>query len=220
MNDDLSSAAGKSLAGWRDRSVIRQALVTLSLLALTLVGLSRFLAYIERRPGIVLPDPILALYPPVDVTWLTFAAIYLGIVIAIVALVRQPRLLIIAVQAYIVMIVVRMGMMYVVPFDPPETMIPLVDPLAELSAGGVLSRDLFFSGHTSTMFLLVLSARQPVIRGIFILCTALIAVLVLAQHVHYTVDVLVAPFVAYAAFRLVTLAHSRSDVDGGIPPSR
>ena len=34
--------------------------------------------------------------------------------------------------------------------------------------------------------------------------TAGVAVCVLAQHVHYTIDVFVAPFVAYASWRLVS----------------
>jgi hypothetical protein len=41
-------------------------------------------------------------------------------------------------------------------------------------------------------------------------CTVLVAVCVLWQHVHYTVDVLVAPFFAYASRELVFARHRRA----------
>jgi hypothetical protein len=42
-----------------------------------------------------------------------------------------------------------------------------------------------------------------------VVCTALVAICVLWQHVHYTVDVLVAPFFAIASRELVVALHVR-----------
>ena len=49
--------------------------------------------------------------------------------------------------------------MWATPLDPPPGMIVLEDPLVQLFGGASrpLTRDLFFSGHTSTMFLLFLA---------------------------------------------------------------
>ncbi len=66
---------------------------------------------------------------------------------------RRPRALVIGVQAYALLIVLRMVAMYVTALEPPSDMIALNDPLIEtVLKGKLLTRDLFFSGHTSTVF--------------------------------------------------------------------
>ena len=62
-------------------------------------------------------------------------------------------------------------------------------------------RDLFFSGHTATMTLLALAGRgrwRWVLGGL----TVAVGLLVLVQRVHYSYDVLAAPFFAGAAWWL------------------
>jgi hypothetical protein len=65
-----------------------------------------------------------------------------------------------------------------------------------------LTRDLFFSGHTATLFVLSLAMPTARLRGVGFAVTAFIAAGVLAQHAHYTVDVVAAPFFAYASYRI------------------
>jgi len=85
---------------------------------------------------------------------------------------------------------------------------PVLDPLVQVfGTGEVLTRDLFFSGHTATLALLALLAPGRTSRRFFVVCTLLVAVCVLWQHVHYTVDVLVAPFFAFASRELVFALH-------------
>jgi len=181
-----------------------RAVATVPLLAAALSGLAALVKWVERRPGAVLADPVLALLEPRDVTWLTFALIYAGILGAVALLARRPRLLVAGVQAYAIMALVRMAVMWVTPLDPPPGMIPLEDPLVQRLGGAsaVLTRDLFFSGHTSTLFLVSLAVPGPRARPFFLACTAAVATCVLVQHVHYTVDVLAAPFFAYGAWRI------------------
>jgi len=83
-------------------------------------------------------------------------------------------------------------------------MIRLEDPLVQGIGGAseALTRDLFFSGHTSTLFLIFLAVPGGRSRPIFLACTVAVATAVLVQHVHYAVDVLAAPFFAYGAWRL------------------
>jgi hypothetical protein len=188
---------------WRDpRFRVRLALTIPGLVA-TLAALARFLAWNEARTGVVLPDPVLALLPPRDLTWLTFGLIYLGIVAGVARLSAEPRRLVVAVQAYVVMVFFRILAMAVTPLEAPPGMIPLHDPLVRLfGPGTLLTKDLFFSGHTSTLFLLALAVPGRRSTGLFLVCTAAVGISVLAQHVHYTVDVLAAPFFAYASFRI------------------
>jgi hypothetical protein len=178
-------------------------LALVGLIAVLMV-MSRFLAWVELRPGVVLNDPVLALVPSRDLSWITFALIYLGLLSGVAMLLPHPRQLVLGMQAYAVMVILRMLVMSVTPLDPPIGMVALRDPLVQsVSSGEPLTRDLFFSGHTSTMFLLTLLAPGRATRIFFGVCTALVAVLVLWQHVHYTVDVLVAPLFAYVSWKLV-----------------
>ena len=140
---------------WSNRAFRHQAVVTVPLLVLVLSVLARFLERNEARQGVVVPDPVLAMFSPHDVTWLTFGLIYIGLIAAIVYLLRHPRTLLVAMQAYTLMIVFRIVAMSLLPLEPPPAMIPLNDPLVEiLGTGRLLTKDLFFSGHTSTLFLL------------------------------------------------------------------
>jgi hypothetical protein len=182
--------------------------ITVAALVAVLSTLASFLQKIELRPGVALDDPVLRLFSPLDFTWLTFAVIYLGLLVGVVLLSREPKLLLIALQSYVVMVVIRIIAMTLVPLEPPPTMIPLADPTVEyFGTGTLLTKDLFFSGHTSTLFLLFLTAQIRWQKMLFLACVVVVAVCVLVQHVHYTIDVFAAPFFAYGAYRLVVLGR-------------
>jgi hypothetical protein len=133
-----------------------------------------------------------------------------------VRLAKEPRALVLALQAYVVMVVLRIAAMAVTPLEAPPGMIPLHDPLVRLfGPGKLLTKDLFFSGHTSTLFLLALAVPGPRWKAFFVLCTAAVAFCVLGQHVHYTIDVLAAPVFAYASFRLAVLAGEAAESPRG-----
>jgi hypothetical protein len=189
---------------WADRGFRLRLLVTPPLLVGTLSALAALVKWVERRPGVVLPDPVLAMLAPRDVTWPVFTLIYVGIVLAVLLLVRSPVRLLLGMQGYVVMALLRMVVMWATPLDPPPGMIVLEDPLVQGFGGAAapLTRDLFFSGHTSTMFLLFLAVPGRATRAFFLAATAGVAFLVLVQHVHYAVDVLAAPPFAYAAWRI------------------
>ncbi len=189
---------------WADRGFRIRRLVTPPLLVATLSALAALVKWVERRPGAVLPDPVLAMLAPRDVTWPVFTLIYVGIVLAVLLLVRSPVRLLLGVQGYVVLALLRIVVMWATPLDPPPGMIVLEDPLVQGFGGAAapLTRDLFFSGHTSTLFLLFLAVPGRATRAFFLAATAGVAFLVLVQHVHYAVDVLAAPPFAYAAWRI------------------
>ena len=182
-----------------------ECIVSGALLVLVLNGFSRFVLWVEQRPGSILVDPLLSLFDAKPVTWITFLLIYGAVVMAIVNLLPNPRQLIHAIQSYILLVLFRIVLMWSAPLDPPLTTIPLADPIVEFFGTGiVLTKDLFFSGHTSLMFLLCLVCNKK-LRPVIILITIGVGVCVLIQHVHYLVDVLVAPFIAYASYRIVKI---------------
>ncbi len=190
---------------WRDafrRSKFKiEFTVTLVLLGLILIGLANFLNFVETRNGVVLNDPLLNLFEPIEVTWLTFGLIYISLVVAIIAFIKNPELLVTAFQSYIVMTLLRITAMYLLPLNPPQKMIPLGDPFVEyFGTGQLLTKDLFFSGHTATLFLLYLLVNSKSLKIFFLVSTIIVGISVLVQHVHYTIDVFAAPFFAYCSF--------------------
>jgi len=185
-------------------TVRRQAVVSVAAVVAALVGLSVFLPWVETRPGVVeLSDPVLERFAARDLSVPTFALIYGGILLGLVLLSRRPLDLMVALRGYAILAAFRIVMMWVTPLEVPPGAVRLHDPLIEsLGPAQVLTRDLFFSGHTSTMFLVAVSVRERWARGVLLIATVLVAALLLGQHAHYTVDVLVAPFVAWAAYGL------------------
>ncbi|HVP60318.1 MAG TPA: phosphatase PAP2-related protein [Myxococcaceae bacterium] len=211
MPDTPSSSAARAWTdAWAEPRFRREALLTAAGMLLVLTALARFLNWVERRPGVVLPDPVLAVLAPRDLTWITFALIYAGILTAVAVLLPTPRRLVLGFQAYVGLVLLRMAVMAVTPLEAPPGMVLLRDPLVQLlGTGQPLTKDLFFSGHTSTLFLLTLMAPGRGTRAFFLACTVAVAGCVLWQHVHYTVDVLVAPLFAFASHALVVRLQVR-----------
>jgi hypothetical protein len=178
----------------------------ISLLFLITVGvyIPHFFNFIQHRPGIVLNDALLNLFTPKDVSWYIFPIMYVSLVITFINLIPFPELFIRAVQAYTLLLLVRIVCLYYVPLEPSSRIIPLQDPFIGglFYSGTPVTKDLFFSGHVSTLFLLWLINPTPALKNILLLCTITVACLILLQHVHYTVDILAAPFFAWGCYRL------------------
>jgi hypothetical protein len=206
----LAPVSGLWRAAFRTRGFRMRVFVTAPVLVVTLFVLTHFLLWVETRPGSVLDDPLLRMFTPLNVNWVTFLFLYGGLVAGIAILSRYPERCVLAFQSYVVVVVFRIVAMTLVPLDMPATPFPLLDPLVEtFGTGTTLTRDLFFSGHTATLFVLFLVMPSKASRGLLLLCVLSVAVCVLLQHVHYTVDVVVAPFFAYCAYAVARNLNSR-----------
>ncbi|MGB5850005.1 MAG: phosphatase PAP2-related protein [Ignavibacteriaceae bacterium] len=185
-------------------------IITVLFLAVILFIFPNFLAFVEERQGVILADPILELFNPIDLTWLTFALIYISLIVAIFIFAAKPEILLLALQSYSLLVIFRMMVMYSAPLDAPEKLILLNDPFVQFfGSGEVLTKDLFFSGHTATLFLLFLLSDKKQLKIIFLISTVLVGIAVLLQHVHYTIDVLAAPFFAYASYRIAKIINGQ-----------
>jgi hypothetical protein len=206
----LAPVSGLWRAAWLSRGFRLRVFIAVPALLVTLAVLTRFLLAVEARPGGVLDDPLLRLFSPKDVDWVTFTLIYAGIAGGLLLLSRYPERCVLAVQSYVVLVVFRIIAMALTPLDPPAAIIVLRDPFVELlGTGTALTKDLFFSGHTSTLFLLFLVMPSKTTRAVFLFCVAGVAVCVLWQHAHYSIDVFAAPFFAYCAFAVARALNAR-----------
>jgi membrane-associated phospholipid phosphatase len=194
----------------RDKYFRNELIITLIVLAIVLSCFTLFLNYNENRDGIILADPILHFFKPIDLTWLTFTIIYLSIVLGLVYISQNPKTLIFTLQVYSLLLLIRMMMMFLLPLNPPLGMIPLNDPFVQnFGTGKILTKDLFFSGHTATIFMLYLVVDKKLYKRLFLVLTMVVGTSVLLQHVHYAVDVAAAPFFAYLSYRLVFLLQTK-----------
>lgn len=94
----------------------------------------------------------------------------------------------------------RIITIYLVPLDPPPGLIVLKDPLTSITYGGLylfISKDLFFSGHTANLFMFYLRLQKKRDKQFALFATIAVGSLLLVQHVHYTVDVIVAFIFTY-----------------------
>jgi len=194
----------------KDKKNLTEFVITAVIVTAVIIAFSHFLHFVEQREGVVLNDPLLNAFNPIDLTWLIFALIYLSLIIFVITTFNKPDKLLVAFQAYGLMLIFRTIAMYLTPFEAPETIILLNDPFVQFFAkGDILTKDLFFSGHTGTLFLVSLLAENKTLKTIFLILTILVGFAVLLQHVHYSVDVFVAPFVAYGSYRIIKNLHIR-----------
>ena len=162
---------------------------------ITLGSLPFFFQHIEQRNGIVIPDMVLNFFPSMDVSIPIFTMLWSMTILIIVRSVQSPKLFVTVLYGFVFMELSRMMTIILFPLNPPEHLIPLVDPLSNSFYGkSFITKDLFYSGHTATMFLFFLCFRRKTDKLLSLLCSIAVGVLVLIQHVHYTIDVIAAPF--------------------------
>jgi len=190
-------------SAWSSREYRIKAITAGCIFVGILVCLPLFFAWIEQRHGILLNDRVLQLIPAVDVSIPTFIIIWSMTAYLIYRALQDPGIFILFLVSIDVLFLVRMVTIVVFPFEPPGNLIPLKDPFSSLVYGGTdvfITKDLFFSGHTSIQFLIFLCLKKPMEKWIAVLSTLVIAVLVLIQHVHYTIDVCAAILFTYLIY--------------------
>lgn len=191
---------------WSARERKKEFVFSLSGLTAIMFAQLHFLHYNESRPGILLPDPVLALITPIDLSNLIFVLLYLGLIITVVQLLPHPERFSFGLQVYALFACMRILAMWLVPLNPPQGMIALADPvLSWAQTGKQLNKDLFFSGHTATMYICHLVLPPGRMRRFAIFGFLLMAVCLIMQRVHYTADVVVAPFFCYGSLRIIKL---------------
>jgi hypothetical protein len=175
--------------------------ITIIILALMPV----FFNHIEKRDGTVLNDWLLDYLPAYNVSYYIFAIIWgMGALILYRAL-YNPHIYIQYSWTLIFVNLARLITITVFALDPPKGMVHLIDPITGIFYGNkVITKDLFFSGHTSTMVLIFLCLRKRTDKMIAFAGLIAVMVLLLIQHIHYTIDVLAAPIFVYAIFLATT----------------
>lgn len=103
------------------------------------------------------------------------------------------------IRAYVILVFFRCLTVYFFPFRPSEDAVPLNDPVLNslFYPDGYSAYDLFFSGHAATLFLFGFFSADRKWQWVFYSMALLAGSLLIAQKVHYTLDVVCAPVFAW-----------------------
>lgn len=164
---------------WQDKKFKQQLLLGFLLLIITLALLPFFFNYIEKRNGIVLNDWLLLHIPIINLSTPIFVAIWLCAGFTIYKAIKKPEIFILFLWSFLFLSLSRVFSISLIPLNPPPGLIPLVDPLSNTFYGGkFLTKDLFYSGHTATMFLMFLCLPKKADRLFPLLATMLVGAMV------------------------------------------
>jgi hypothetical protein len=168
------------------------------IMAMITFYLQDFFSFVQSRKGIPVNDIVLNALPAHDVSGLIFLVLYPASMFLFWRIKDNSTMCITFLWGYVILCIVRMCTITMVPLDAPNNLIHLSDPFSIIFYGtNQITKDLFFSGHTASLFLIGLCLENKREKTIVFVSTVILAVLLLIQHVHYTADVIAAPFFSY-----------------------
>lgn len=188
---------------WDYQSFRIKFILGMIILVAILIFIPHFFTHTEAREGIVLNDWLLNHLPAKDVSVLIFIVLYGMIGLFLYRMSKNTLMCLTALWAFIFICIARIITITLVPLDPPHNIIHLADPCSIFFYhSNVITKDLFFSGHTATVFLGALCLERKSDKNIAFIAAGLLAGLLLIQHIHYTIDVLAAPFFTWVCWYL------------------
>lgn len=178
-------------------------------LALSAYVFTQFLAHHEiqvQTIGIPFNDPIMNVFPAVDVSVFIFSITY-GSMVLYAVLERKKSLFAHRIFiAYALLLWIRIVTLWLIPLAVPEDFILLKDPfLNNLIYPGDIRADLFFSGHAGLLFTLYFISKH----WSFLILGIILCFLLMMQRVHYSIDVIAAFPFSYLIVRITNILTSR-----------
>jgi len=202
-NSDRLSFSEKWSKAWQVKAFQYKMIAGSIFLFALLAFFPVFFQIIEKRNGPVLNDIVLGNLPAYNMSIVIFIILWSATAYAFITKLQQPKEFIVFLWAYIFVSTSRLVTISIFPLNPPVNLIELKDPLSSPFYGmKIVTKDLFYSGHTSSLFLIFLVLRKPFEKVLTLMATLTIAFLLMLQHVHYTIDIIAAPLFTYIFFLL------------------
>ena len=201
MENNISSLPG----GWKHLMKNKRFRWKLIIALVCVIGVLAYLPFffqhIQKKEGPHLNDTLLQMVRPADVSIPLFTLLWGMAAFTAVRCFKGPMFMVTFLFGFFFLSLTRLLTITLVPLDPPYGLIPLVDPISNSFYGkDFITKDLFYSGHTSAMFLIAFCMQNKYDRVIAFIASFLVGALVLVQHIHYTVDVVAAPFFSYICY--------------------
>ena len=183
---------------WQSSDYRKKLITGLILISFILFSLPFFYQAIEQRNGISFNDYLLSWLPAYDLSIYIFTVIWSMTLLTFSRFKQDPNIFLTFLWGFILINLSRFVSIGLIPLNAPADLIPIHDPISNHFYGPkFITKDLFFSGHTAAMFLMFLCLKKRTDKILALLATIIIGIAVLIQHVHYTMDVVMAPVITY-----------------------
>ena len=195
---------GERLEGWKQEFKNHKNLILISIIFLIIANALNYLAgiYVEKKECAAVSDLILDNIPSVDLGFLfVYGFSFIIILIFIYPLFYKVKELHIAISQFSLLVMIRSFFVSLTHLKMPVGAILATDA-PKLYALLDFQNALFFSGHTAIPFLGFLLFRKEKIGKFFLIATVVMALTVLFMHVHYSIDVFAALFIAYGSYKI------------------
>ena len=190
--------------GFFTREHVRSLVNALILLALAMIFQFYASAYINRTPGKPGVDLFLSILPVINLNLLIVEGALAAIVFSVILILAKPKYLLFALKAGAIFIATRAMFIAVTHIGIyPGQINPDIGFFDRIYTGLGLEAGFFFSGHTGLPLLMALILwNKKTWRYIYIALSIIFGIAVLFAHIHYTMDVLAAPYMTYGIFKM------------------
>ncbi len=186
---------------WTKREFIVEVMVGLFFLTAGIVATYYANIFTTAHASSVVTDVILDNLPVINVNFIFTDGASIFFVILFLLALREPRRLPFMLKSIALFILIRSVFMMLTHYAPPEvhSYLDISGFLYRLSSGD----DLFFSAHAGLPFMLAFVFwDETILRYFFLVCSAIGAGAVLLGHLHYSIDVFSAFFIAFGIFHI------------------
>ncbi len=170
------------------------------------------LQYSARSTSVYVGDILLDSLPVINLNLIIIEAALFSILLGTLFVVFwRPRYILFTLKAFALGIMIRALFISLTHIGiHPDAIYPSVGIFGSIYTYLNLQTGFFFSGHTAFPFLMALifwNDLRP--RLVFLLMSFVFGAAVLFAHVHYSIDVLAAPFMAYGIFEIAKYLFPR-----------
>jgi len=166
--------------------------------------------YVSSAPSVGVPDLILDSFKAIDLNPL-FVYGYMALIVGLFIhpLFFHIRTLHVVVTQFSFLLILRSVLMIFTHLQTPSGSIPVNFPwyFGHL----YFENDMFFSGHTAVPFLGFYLFRRSGLRYVFLVGAIVMGIVVLAMHLHYSIDVFAAFFMTYCSYRMGNVVIRKFD---------
>lgn len=193
----------KRLQLWRKEFIEHKYEILVSFLFLIIAVILDYISgtYVTKAGDAIATDIILDRIPSIDLSYLFFYgyAVVIGVLL-LYPLFFHIKKFHIVISQFSLLILIRSFFITLTHLKTPADAIVVHSPY--LSDILLFHNDLFFSDHTAVPFLAFLLFRRTKLGIFFLVSTIILALTVLFMHLHYSIDVFAAFFIAYGSYRL------------------
>ena len=142
--------------------------------------------------------------PVLDLNFLIIEGAFIAIILGVLLVLSRPRFLPFSLKALALFVIVRAFFISLTHVGiHPEQISPGVGFFDGIYLYLNFQTGLFFSGHTALPFLMALIFwNDRRIRNILLALSLVFGAAVLVAHIHYSIDVFAAPFMAYGIYHI------------------